>query len=306
MLIILLSIISGLFAFFLFVLSGITVIGVCKYKKQYSGYFHSLRRLGTLGTIKRMAGSYLAIMNQFLGPKVGFKQKYVLSKTKLFGNYIEHLLLFYWFSATILVLAFRPIEQPGENTSSPLQAAAFLILLSVNVTSDAISLLWTKRCIALLVTIRSKLSIGRLFFILAQDIFIAFLLMIIVQFISNGLYAVQIGSPEKFLDYMLDYRTAFKLYAPVDPRFSYIQFPGQLLITCTTYLPSLAFYFFCIVTLALVPFHKFTILILNVFKLDSSPKCNQATYIGALLGTAAGAYSSLSYSVSKIALAFTY
>jgi len=296
----------GLIGFLLCFLSGVTVIGVCKYKRKYIGYFESLRRLGTLATIKKMARSYLGILNKFLGPNVGFKQKGVVNKTKFFGIYIEHLLLFYWFSATILVLAFRPVEQSSPNTSSLLQAGAFLILLTTNVLSDAVSLLWTKRCIALLVIPRTRLSATRLLWILFQDLAVAFLLMIAVQIISNGLYAVQIGAPERFLIYMFDPATAFKAYTVVDPRFSYIRIPGQLFITCTTYLPSALFYIFCLFVLALIPFHRLIMFALNVFRLDTGPKCNQPAYIGSLLTIVAIGFSSLSYSLSQLMVAFSY
>ncbi|MGT2502312.1 hypothetical protein ACVOMS_18635 [Bradyrhizobium guangxiense] len=277
----------GLAGFVVSMFMGVTVVGVCRYGATYRRFFERLKTLGTLETIKEMAGVYLVVLNKFLGPKVGFKQQGVLEESKYLGPYIEHLLLLYWVSATILVLSFRPVEPSTESTSSVMQAAAFIVLLTINVVSDAISLLWTKRCIALLVVPREPVRLRRLITILTQDILVAFLLMIVVQFVSNGLYAVQIGRPSSALSYMFDAYTAFKPYHAVDPAFSNIEFPGQLVITCTTYLPSLLFYFTCLLIICLLPFYNFLIWILGIFNLESARRatgCTQVGFIGSLAG----------------------
>lgn len=285
----------GLAGFFISMFMGVTVVGVCRYGKRYRQFFEKLKTLGTLATIKEMARVYLVALDKFLGPRVGFKQPGVLEKSKYLGPYIEHLLLLYWVSATILVLSFRPIEPQQEGTSSLLLAAAFIVLLTINVISDAISLLWTKRCIALLVAPDVPLTLKRLVVVLSQDVVVAVFLMVIVQLVSNGLYAVQIGRPTDALSYMIDIQTAFKPYGAVDPRFSQMQFPGQLLITCTTYVPSFAFYFFCVFIACLMPFYNFLIWILGIFNLEAkrrAPACSQLGFIGSLAGVGGFAVSS--------------
>jgi hypothetical protein len=277
----------GLAGFFISMFMGVTVVGVCRFGTRYRRFFERLKTLGTLATIKEMARVYYVGMNKFLGPGVGFKQHGVLDKSKYLGPYIEHLLLLYWISATILVLSFRPIEPASETTSSLLQAGAFVVLLTINVVSDAISLLWTKRCIALLVVPKDSITLKKLIVVLAQDLFVAVLLMVSAQLVSNGLYAVQIGRPSEAFTYMFDIHTAFKPYGAVDPAFSRIQFPGQLLITCTTYVPSFAFYLTCLFIVCLMPFYNFSIWILGIFNLESSERsvdCSQLGFISSLVG----------------------
>jgi hypothetical protein len=273
-------------------LMGVTIVGVCKYGDRYSRFFEELKPLEALATVRRMAKVYLSILDSFLGKNVGFKQPGVLDKPKYTGYYIEHLLLFYWISGTILVLAFRPVEPVPAGANSLLQAAAFVTLLTMNVASDAISLLWTKRCIALLAVPETPPTLRILLVVLAQDVGVAFGLMIVVQLVSNGLYAIQIGRPREIFVYMFDLWTAFKPYAAVAPEFSAFQFPGQLVITCTTYVPSLLFYVICLVILCLVPFYRLLVWFLGVFNLQTKkrhtvqrrPSCNQVTFITSLVG----------------------
>lgn len=234
-----------------------------------------------------MAHVYLKGLNRFLGPKVGLRQKGVLKRSKFFGPYIEHLLLFYWIVATILVLSFRPVEPSSDGASSLVQAAAFFTLLTINVVSDAISLLWTKRCIALLDMPSVKITLRRLFAALSQDLIVAVGLMLLVQFISNGLYAIQIGRPQEWVTYMLDWKTAFKPYGSGD-----FQFPGQLVITCTTYIPSFSFYFTCLLILALRPFYSFLIWTIGIISLEPTTenmKCTQVNFIGTLIAVGGAA-----------------
>jgi hypothetical protein len=280
---------------------GVTVVGVCRYGDRYDRFFHSLKKLGALATIKEMSRVYFNGLSKFLGVDVGFKQDGVLEKTRIFGFYIEHLLLIYWIGATILVLAFRPVEPAAETTNSLLQAAAFVTLLTINIGSDAVSLLWTKRCIALLAVPTVPLTSKKLFWVLAQDILVAIALMIAVQFVSNGLYAFQIGRPEKWREYMFDLCTAFKPYAAVDPTWSTIQFPGQLLITCTTYIPSILFYVISLIILLLKPFHRILVFMLGLLNPDMTdhaetrnPSCTPLGYMGALLGVCGFAVGSAS------------
>jgi hypothetical protein len=278
----------GVVGFVSAILMGVTVVGVCRYGDRYARFFTRFTALSMLAKIKEMAGIYLRILNAFVGREVGFKHEGLVPKNKFFGLYIEHLLLIYWFIGTILVLSFRPIEPVGEHTNSLLQAGAFFALLSINVLSDAASILWTKRCIALLATPAVPVSIGRLFVILLQDILVAVALMFVVQLISNGLYAIQIGRTDAIFSYMFDWRTAFRLYAPVDPTFSNWRFAGQLVITCSTYIPSLLFYLICLVILFLKPFHSLLSLILSLMNVDTTNRrrrnCNPVTYVSSLAG----------------------
>jgi len=270
------------------ILMGVTLVGVCRYGDRYPRFFDRFRTLGALAKIREMAGIYLKILNAFVGREVGFKHEGLVPKNRFFGLYIEHLLLIYWFVGTILVLSFRPVEPFGEHTNSLLQAGEFFALLSINVLSDAASILWTKRCIALLATPAVPVSLGRLLIILLQDILVAVVLMFVVQLISNGLYAIQIGRTDAIFSYMFDWRTAFRLYAPVDPTFSNWRFPGQLVITCSTYIPSLFFYLICLVVLFLKPFHSLLSLILGLMNIDMPKRkrhnCNPVTYVSSLAG----------------------
>jgi hypothetical protein len=283
----------GLIGFLSAVLMGVTVVGLCRYGDRYRLFFDKLKTLKGLELVKEMSKVYYAVLNKFPGRNVGFKQRGVLSKSKFFGLYVEHLLLFYWVAGTILVLAFRPIEQ-AEVTSSLLQAAAFVTLLTINVASDAVSLLWTKRCIAMLAVPKAHLNLKRLFKALTQDIIVAVALMLVVQFVSNGLYAVQIGRPHRFWECLLDWKTAFKPYAAADPTFSTIQFPGQLIITCTTYLPSLFFYFLCTAIICLMPAYRVLLWLFNLFNLSDpnhssaelGAACTQLGFIGLMVGVA--------------------
>src|ERR1700734_4508000 len=97
---------------------AITVVGFCRFGSSYQRFFDRLKRLGTLDTIKEMSRVSFAGLNGFLGKTVGIKQTDVVEKAKYFGLYIEHLLLAYWIGATILVLAFRPVEPAAESADS--------------------------------------------------------------------------------------------------------------------------------------------------------------------------------------------
>jgi len=271
---------------------GITIVGVCRYGPRYRRFFDRLKKLGTLATIGEMSRVYFDLLNRFLGKDVGIKQAGVVDRAKYFGLYIEHLLLLYWIGGTFLVLAFRPVEPAAPSTSSLEQAFAFVVLLTINIFSDAASLIWTKRCIALLVIPDAPLTTRRLLVVLIQDISVAVVLMFFVQLVSNGLYAIQIGHDQEILKYMFDWKTAFKGYAAIDPHFSRIEFPGQLVITCTTYIPSLLFYLTCLIILCLIPFYRVLMFVLEQFDLERindgkayrGQSCSQLSYIGSLTG----------------------
>ncbi len=302
----LVSLVAALIGFVSALLMGVTVVGVCRYGDRYPRFFERLKTLGALATIKEMARVYLKLINKFIGTNVGFKQEGVLPETKFFGLYLEHLLLIYWVIGTILVMSFRPVEPFGQNTNSLREAGAFFVLLSINVLSDAISLLWTKRCIALLAIPTVPVSLPRLLWILLQDILVAVALMFVVQFISNGLYAIQIGRPEQFMRYLLDPGTAFLLYAPVDPNFSHWRVPGQLFITCSTYLPSLLFYITCLIIVMLKPFYAALFALFDIFNIDVTRtrtrrrNCNQLNYLGSLAGIFAFAFVSIKFFLEAI------
>jgi uncharacterized membrane protein len=292
---------ASLAVFFSSFFMGVNVVGVCRYGTRYRQFFDRLRSLGTLATIKEMARVYLKALNIFLGPTVGMKQDGVLDKSKYFGLYVEHLFLLYWVGATILVFSFRPVEPQSETTSSLQQAAAFAFLLTINIASDAFSLIWTKRCIARIVVPKTSLTLTELLNVLAQDVGVAAALMVFVQFISNGLYAVQIGRPENILLYMLDPKTALKSYHAIDPSFSTIEFPGQLVITCTTYIPSILFYLTCVIIVCLIPFYKLLVWLLSIFNPESGPdtsNCSQFNFVTMLTGIGAVAMASAGVFVS--------
>jgi hypothetical protein len=119
--------------------------------------------------------------------------------------------------------------------------------------------------------------------------------MLIVQLVSNGLYAVQIGRPAEAFSYMFDIRTALKPYHTIDPSLPDIQFPGQLAITCTTYIPSLFFYLTCLLIVCLMPFYWILIWFLSIFNLESGREtadCSQLNFIGLLTGIGAVAMAS--------------
>jgi hypothetical protein len=277
--------------FFSSMFMGVNVVGVCRCGTRYREFFDRLRPFGTLATIREMARVYLEGLNKFLGPMVGIKQEGVLEKSKYLGRYIEHLFLIYWIGATVLVFVFRPVEPQSETTSSIQQLAAFAFLLTINIASDSISLLWTKRCIARLVVPETPLTLEELLKVLAQDIFVAAVLMVLVQFVSNGLYAVEIGRPAEFFSYMLDPQTAVKPYHAIGYSF---EFPGQLLITCTTYIPSLLFYLTCLGITCLIPFYKLLIWLLSIFDPESEPDtpCSQSNFVLMLTGIGAFAMTS--------------
>ena len=271
---------------------AITVVGFCRFGSSYQRFFDRLKRLGTLDTIKEMSRIYFSVLNSFLGKTVGIKQTGVVEKAKYFGLYIEHLLLVYWIGATILVLAFRPVEPAAESANSLEQAVAFVTLLSINILSDAASLLWTKRCMAIIAGMvpDDPLTTKRLIVVLAQDLGVAILLMLAVQLVSNGLYAVQIGRPDEFFKDMFDCMTAFKPYHPINPKFSGMHFPGQLVITLSTFVPSILFYLICLTILCLIPFYKALFFVLSIFNLKQTGEseawngaaCSQLGYIGSL------------------------
>jgi hypothetical protein len=301
MLFIYLFAVLGLVGFFSSMFMGVTVVGVCRYGTRYRRFFDRLRTLGTLATIKEMARVYLKALNKFLGSTVGLKQQGVLEKLKFIGPYIEHLFLLYWMGATILVFSFRPVEPQSDTTSSIQQAAAVVCLLTINIVSDAISLIWTKRCIALLAVPEVPLTFRKLIRVLAQDILVAAVLMVLVQLVSNGLYAVQIGRTSEAFSYMFDIRTAIKPYHATDPSFSDIHVPGQLVITCSTYIPSIFFYFTCLLIVCLMPFYRLLIWLLGIFNLETGrdiPPCSQLNFIGLLAGIGGVAMASAGVFVS--------
>jgi hypothetical protein len=269
------------------ILMAITVVGTCRYSRSYGPFFDALQGARPVEAVEKISGVYLRILNRFLGPGVGLQQRGVVEEQKLLGRYVEHLMLFYWFGATVLVLTFRPVETPGPSDSSILQALAFLALLSVNIFTDSWSILWTKRCVACLAVRSAPISVSEVLKILAQDLVVAAALMVAAQIVSNGLYAVQIGRPTEFFHYMFDPATALKRYAPIDPNFSRFQFPGQLVITCTTYLPSLFFYMLCVLVVCLKPIYFLSQKILEVLYLGRrKDRCSQTQYITLLIGVA--------------------
>jgi hypothetical protein len=304
MLLIFIHILAGvsLLGFFSSILAVVTMVGVCRFGPRYRRFFERMKKLGKLARIKKMSQVYFVILNKFIGKDVGFKQSGVVKRAKYFGLYIEHLLLVYWIGATVLVLAFRPVEPMAETVDSIQQASAFATLLTINICSDAVSLLWTKRCIAILAgkVPKTPLTGKRLFFVLGQDIIVAAALMVVVQFISNGLYAFQIGRPEDFFKDMFSFMTAFKPYHPYNSRFSWFQFPGQLVITCTTYLPSLLFYMICVFIWCQMWIYRILIGVLTFFDPETMKLtrgqpleiCNQVSFAGLFLGAIASAAAS--------------
>jgi hypothetical protein len=151
---------------------------------------------------------------------------------------------------------------------------------------------------------KGPLTLKTLSSALIQDILIAIVLMFLVQLISNGLYAVQIGRPEKFLEYMLDPYTAFRLYGPVDPHLVGFKFPGQLAITCTTYIPSLLFYIICISIILLKPFYSMLFFIFDILNIDvtgkGKSKCSPPAYIATLAGVFGVALASLRFFIDSL------
>lgn len=266
----------------------ITIVGICKFATCYHAAFQRIGTLKPIAGAQQISTFYLAGLNKFLGSDVGLRQSGAVERTKLHGLYLEHLLLIYWIGATILVLSFRPVESLGHYANSLMEAAAFIVLLTINVLSDAVSLIWTKRCFTLIVSDKQRGGLSELTFfkILFQDLAVAVVLMFVVQLISNGLYAIQVRKPELFFVYMFDFRTAFRLYAPIDPGLSYIKFPGQLVITCSTYLPSLCFYIFSITIYALLVMYKLLMSILSFFNIDNAFSCcSQQRFFAMLAGT---------------------
>jgi hypothetical protein len=124
--------------------------------------------------------------------------------------------------------------------------------------------------------------------------------MVVVQIISNGLYAFQIGRPDDFFKDMFDYMTAVKLYHPYNSGFSWFQFPGQLVTTCTTYLPSLLFYMICVSIWCLMWIYRILIGVLTFFDPETANLtpgqpleiCNQVSFAGLFLGAIASAAAS--------------
>jgi hypothetical protein len=291
---------TGLAGLLCAMLMGVTVIGVCRYGDGYSSFFYRFQTLDTLGKIKKMAGVYLGLLNKFVGEDVGFKHEGLVPKHKFFGLYIEHLLLFYWMVATILVLSFRPVEPPSEHTSSLLQAGAFFTLLSINVLSDSVSLLWTKRCIALLATPSSPVSIGSVLYILFQDVLVSVGLLFLVQLASNALYAFEIGRTDAILDYMLNWRTALAPYVLADQNFANWRIPGQLLITLfSAFIPTAFFYFICLCIVFLKLLHTALFFVFDVFNIDPARRkrriCNPLSYVGSLAGILSLALTSIKF-----------
>jgi hypothetical protein len=303
---------AGLAGFFGSLLMAVTIVGVCRFGDCYRGFFEQLKKLGALAAVKKMSQVYFDILNRFLGEDVGIRQPGVVEQAKYRGLYLEHLLLLYWIGATVLVLAFRPVEPETESVDSLQQAGAFLALLLINIFSDAVSLLWTKRCIAILAGMvpNDPLTTRRLFIVLAQDVGMAIILMFMVQLVSNGLYAVQIGRSNEFFKYMFDYMTAIKPYHPTNSRFSEFQIPGQLVITCTTYAPALCFYATCLIILCLMPFYKILTFVLSLWdgqaanQVPAQPResCSQVSFAALILGAIASAAASGSLFIGALPL----
>src|SRR5580704_17662222 len=132
---------TALLGFFGSLLMAVTIVGVCRFGERYRHFFERLKKLGTLDSVKEMSKVYFALLNKFIGEDVGIEQPGVVDKAKYLGLSIEHLLLIYWIGGTVLVLAFRPVEPTAETVDSLQQAGAFAILLTINILSDAASLL---------------------------------------------------------------------------------------------------------------------------------------------------------------------
>lgn len=180
------------------------------------------------------------LLTSFMGPDVGLTGSPHSSggkKRKIFGSYMAYLWLCYLSIAIFAVIAFPPTEPINRNSNTLIVAIGFMSFVLVNASGDAVSLLFTKKHLEVILSDKEPKP-GKIAFYLCVDLCYATSILCIVQTLTNGLYSIQIGHPENFFSYMLDFSIAFKTYGPKENGVHLFEFPGQILISASSFIPT--------------------------------------------------------------------
>lgn len=260
----------SLYAFFIAVLCGITLVGMCKFSKTYELIFGITNRMSFPELVAHKLKFPFKYLEAFIGENIGFAKDINKTKGHFFGYYLEHLIVLYLGTSLVIFIALKP-EKGGEfNVPIPLLIAAIITLLSINIGMDAFSLLYTKKCYKQIITNRMNMSATEVLLVFCRDICVATLCFLFTQLMSNGLYSVQTGNPELFFSYMFSIDTAFEPYVVRNEQFPGTSIPGQLIISMTSYLPTLLLgaYF---ILLSLPYFAYKTLIVINSFLNSGAP-----------------------------------
>ncbi|MBF0383920.1 MAG: hypothetical protein HQL69_23130 [Magnetococcales bacterium] len=277
----------SIFVLYISFLSFVNLVGVCKYKDRYITFFEKVIGSSTGDIVKLLISFPYRFLVVFIGKDVGFAEELDKEKGKFAGFYIEHILLFYWILCPILVMAFKPAESIKAEPSSFYIAISFFILMTVNVMADCFSFLWTKRCFwKILNNSNRDLEISGF---LLSDFFVATSCFIVTQLISNALYSVQIGDHANWHQYIFNMSIPFKSYAPASSELAGFEFPGQLLISLTSYIPTLLLVLFSLIILMLYPAYTALKSFYKMINLDIHEDCKPVTTIAAF-GTLLGVF----------------
>ena len=210
--------------------------------------------------LRVLAGHY-SFLKWFVGDGVGLKQE-MGPQGKLLGQYLCRLMLFYWISGSLLVSMFLPLPfKIHEFQTRPVlgyQMLALVMLLTSNVVLDSISIMRTKYNLWRIVENQDPVIGWRcVLHRLADDIAVATCCFLCAQLISNLLYPIQIGDHHNITTYIWPPENAIKTaFAPYGWRTGVpgefdasLSFPGQILISSTSYVPTFAIVFITVVFL---------------------------------------------------------
>jgi hypothetical protein len=156
---------------------------------------------------------------------------------KIRGHYIAYLWLFYLTIGAFAVIAFPPVEKVNHEANTLIRATGFMAYIFVNVAGDVISLLVTKKYLGIILSEKKHVPRTALTY-LFKDLLIATICLGMVQWITNGLYAIQIGRPELFYEYLATPQIMFRQYGPMAGSEHLVQFPGMIVMSATSFIPT--------------------------------------------------------------------
>ena len=250
--------------------------GYCVGRENYSKAISNLADSRPKKTVHKIISTSLLCLKFFMGDHINSCLKKSGDTRALLlryhWRYIEHLLIFYFLIAVPMALLTKPIEVESISRNSIFVAFGMLIWIGINITFDALSLQFTKYSLNNIVNgPKTSTNISKWIFI---DVFVALSLFILTQLFVNGLYAVQIGKENLFFDYMFSFEVTLREYHFRSAE--NIKFPGHMIISLSTYLPTICIYIISLLLFILsITLKPIVVLVNKINVLDE--KCGMVT-----------------------------
>jgi hypothetical protein len=179
------------------------------------------------------------LLGKFMGKDVGIAgDPDNRGKSKWHGWYIAYLFLFYYTIGGLSVIAFPPLDIPNPAPNTLYKGLGFVAWIAVNVAGDVISCLMTRKYFGQILCKRDVIVTKEAVICLIKIFTIALTCMLSVQLITNGLYSIQIGYPERFFEYMSTWDIALRHYGPTANGRVLAEFPGMLIISTASFIPT--------------------------------------------------------------------